>query len=318
MRRIDAFADYLRHERRCSPHTLTAYVNDIEQFFAFIKSAYDLEDAESVKAAMVKSWVYELSKDKISARSINRKRTSLNTFYKFLRRTEELKINPVSSVSSLKTEKRLAKFVPEDNIQKVLDNPSKKKVIEGKEVIEPIDLDTFSGSRDLLILEMLYGTGIRLSELVGLKEKDVNLKERTIKVLGKRNKERIIPIPGGLAGAIEKYLAFREQTGFEAERLILTDKGQPIYPVFVQRLVKEVLETDKGITLSKLHPHLLRHTYATHLLNNNAEIGAIKELLGHASLAATQIYTHNSIERLKGIYDQAHPRGKPKGPEDFK
>jgi integrase/recombinase XerC len=316
MRSIHAFADYLQHERRCSQHTLTAYIHDIEQFFAFLKSAYDLNDAASVKPAMVKSWIYELSKDKISPRSINRKRTSLNTFYKYLRRMGELKLNPVATVASLKTEKRLAKFVPEENIQKVLNHPAKKKIEHGEEVIVPLDLDTFSGSRDLLILEMLYGTGIRLSELVGLKQKDVNLKEGTIKVLGKRSKERIIPIPGELSGAIERYFEFREKSGFEAEQLLLTDKGQPIYPVFVQRLVKDVLETDKGITLSKKHPHLLRHTYATHLLNNNAEIGAIKELLGHANLAATQIYTHNSIERLKGIYNQAHPRGNGKKSEE--
>lgn len=299
MRRIDAFADYLQHERRCSPHTLTAYVNDVEQFFAFMKSAYGFDDAESVKPVMVKSWIYELSKDKISARSINRKRTSLNTFYKFLRRTEEVKINPVATVSSLKTEKRLAKFVPEDNMSSLLDEKTKS----GEHVFP----EGFEGIRDRLLLELLYDTGIRLSELVGLKNSDVHLSAGTIKVLGKRKKERIIPIPETLKHMIREYQDAAATAGFVSETLMLTDKGDPVYPVFVQRKVKHYLS--QATTLSKVSPHLLRHTYATHLLNKGAEIGAIKELLGHANLAATQIYTHNSIERLKGIFDQAHPRG---------
>jgi integrase/recombinase XerC len=299
MRRLDAFADYLQHERRCSPHTLTAYVNDVAQFFAFMKSAYGFDEAESVKPTMVKSWIYELSKDKVSARSINRKRTSLNTFYKFLRRTEEVKINPVATVSSLKTEKRLARFVPEDGMTSLLDEKTKS----GEHVFP----EGFEGIRDRLLLELLYDTGIRLSELVGLKNSDVHLSAGTIKVLGKRNKERIIPIPETLSHMIREYQAAVNTAGFVSETLMLTDKGEPVYPVFVQRKVKHYLS--QVSTLSKISPHLLRHTYATHLLNKGAEIGAIKELLGHANLAATQIYTHNSIDRLKGIFNLAHPRG---------
>ena len=296
MEKLQAFTAYLSHERRYSEHTVIAYKNDLEQFFQFIASQYssDLSEAE-VKATMIKSWIYALSQDKMAAKSINRKLVALNSFYKYLLRQGALKVNPVSAIRSVKTEKRLYQWLPEKDMEFLLDD---------------VDFgDGFAGLRDKLIIELFYGSGIRRAELIGLKQEAVDLKERTIKVLGKRNKERIIPVPDSLRLSIEMYMAEKSRMGFgNTGPLILTNDGKPLYAMFAYRCVKRYIGLVS--TLQKQSPHVLRHTYATHLLNQGAEIGAIKELLGHSSLAATQIYTHNSIERLKDIYKLAHPKGK--------
>ncbi len=293
MNYIDAFAAYLKNERRYSPNTLSAYQSDVLQFFGFLQTQYQVEKYDEVSAQMVKSWVYNGIEEKLSPRSVNRKLTAVNTYYKYLLRSGYIEKNPLSTISGIKTAKRLYEWVEEKDMNTLLD-------------FDVFD-NSFAGKRDKLIIELLYGTGMRRAELIGLKAKDADIKARTIKVLGKRNKERIIPIPASLVYAIEEYMALRKIAGFEAnENLILTDSGEQVYPMFVQRCVKQHIGAVSNI--SKTSPHVLRHTYATHLLNNGADINAIKELLGHASLAATQVYTHNSIERLKTIYKQAHPK----------
>ena len=293
MNNIDAFVAYLKNERRYSVHTLSAYKSDVTWFFGFIANQYQIEDFNLVTTPMVKSWIYNGIEEKLSPRSINRRLTAVNTYYKYLLRTGSIEKNPLSTISGIKTSKRLYEWVEQKDMDTILDY----------NVFTP----DFKGQRDKLIIELLYGTGIRRAELIGLKTQDIDLKGKTIKVLGKRNKERIIPIPVTLAHATEEYLTMRNAEGFgEKKHLLLTDTGSPLYPMFVQRCVKKLIGAVSNI--SKTSPHVLRHSYATHLLNNGADINAIKELLGHASLAATQVYTHNSIERLKTIYKQAHPK----------
>ena len=290
---IDSFENHLKNEKRYSVHTVTAYVNDIKQFFSFMKSQYDSDSPNEVTATIAKSWIYELSKDKISPRSVNRKLVAMNTFYKFLMKTEIVTKNPLKNVKGPKTEKRLVEWLPEKNTSDLFG--------------EMEWTEDFAGQRDKLIFEFLYGTGVRLSELVALTSARVYQSQKTIKVLGKRNKERIIPMNKSLLDTLSGYMKLREDAGFGKEEfLLLTDKGEHIYPMFVQRLTKKYLSMLSSA--KKLSPHVLRHTFATHLLNKGADINAIKELLGHANLAATQVYTHNSIERLKTIYKQAHPK----------
>jgi integrase/recombinase XerC len=289
---IEAFAAYLKNERRYSAHTSTAYITDVSQFFVFIREQYDTEAEADVSTPMVKSWIYHCMQQKLSPRSVNRKLTAVNSYYKYLLRTGKIDKNPLSVVSGVKTSKRLYQWVEQKDMDHLFD-------------FDIFGAD-FEGRRDRLILELLYGTGIRRAELIGLLEKDIDLKRAVIKVLGKRNKERIIPVPATLVQSIRDYLEIRKLQGFEGPVLLLTDHGQPLYPMFVQRCVKKHISLVSNV--SKTSPHVLRHTYATHLLNNGADINAIKELLGHASLAATQVYTHNSIERLKTIYKQSHPK----------
>jgi len=290
---IEAFGAYLKNERRYSVHTLSAYLTDVSQFFDFIANQFQEDSPSGVTTPMVKSWIYTGMEQKLSPRSVNRKLTAVNTFYKYLLRTGAIDKNPLATISGVKTAKRLYEWVEEKDMDTLLD-------------FSEFSPD-FVGQRDKLIIELLYGTGMRRAELIGLKEKDADLKSNTIKVLGKRNKERIIPIPAELVHALGRYLELRKNEGFAGkEALLLTDSGEPLYPMFVQRCVKSRIGAVSNI--SKTSPHVLRHTYATHLLNNGADINAIKELLGHASLAATQVYTHNSIERLKTIYKQAHPK----------
>ncbi|MGZ5244549.1 MAG: tyrosine-type recombinase/integrase [Bacteroidia bacterium] len=296
MSKLTSFADYLQNERRYSQHTKTAYVNDIAQFFCFLQLQFDVSDETAVKPTMIKSWIYEQAQKKLSPRSINRKLVALNTFYKFLIRSGTVEINPMAPIQSVKTEKRLYQWLTEAETSHLFE----------KEYIA--FAEDFAGVRDKLIMELLYGTGMRLSELISLQESSLQIKDATIKVTGKRNKERIIPIPKEVLAAVHIYRQQKMLSGFGDEKyLLLTDKGQPMYPMFVNRVVKKYISAVSSI--QKNSPHVLRHTYATHLLNNGAEINAIKELLGHANLAATQIYTHNSIERLKTIYKQAHPKG---------
>jgi integrase/recombinase XerC len=243
-----------------------------------------------VRAPIVRAWLASLATDDIQNRSINRKLASLRTLFKFMLRRGDISENPMSAVRMVKTRKSLPHFVRESEIAPLLASSQ-----------EPAT--SFTDARDQLVLFLLYGTGMRLAELIDLRVNQINLSAKTLRVIGKRNKERVIPIPDMLVQLVRQY---QELNSFSSDYLILTDKGEKAYPMFIQRLIKKQL--GEISTSEKLSPHILRHSYATHLLNRGADLNAIKELLGHANLAATQVYTHNSMEKLKEIYKQAHPK----------
>ena len=289
---VETFLKYLSFEKRYSKHTIEAYKKDLIQFSDFLATNFEVDDPLDVKHTYIRGWVVSLMDKEISPKSVNRKIATLKSFYKFLLGRGYIENNPTSQIKPLKTEKELPSFVKEDEIVNLLDRVE-------------FSAD-FSGKRDKLLLELLYATGIRLAELQGLKDTDVNLYEKTIRVLGKRNKERIIPINNSLISLITEYQESRKEIGMKGNRLLLTDGGDELYPMFIYRKVKSYLSS--VTTLSKRSPHVMRHTFATHLLNKGADLNAVKDLLGHTSLAATQVYTHNSIEKLKAAFDQAHPK----------
>lgn len=291
---IESFVKYLQFEKRVSAHTSLAYKNDLDQFSDFLKTTLPDYSIEQADYGAIRSWIIQLVDSGIKATSINRKIASLKTFYKFLMRQEVILKNPMQKIRVLKTQKRLPSFVKEGDMVNLLDHV--------------IFEDTLDGWRDRLILEFFYATGMRLSELIQLKENQINLQARTIKVLGKRNKERVIPFPENIVSILEAYRTIRNRDVSVGKHgnLFVTDKGEPCYPMMVYRTVKKYL--DAHTTSEKRSPHVLRHTYATHLLNKGAEINAVKDLLGHSSLAATQVYTHNSMEKIKKTFDQAHPK----------
>ena len=294
MKYQESFLNYLKYEKRYSAHTLTAYENDLGQFVLYsIEMSGDF-NVKNVNSKFIRDWVVALMEAGLSARSVNRKVSTLKSFFKYLQKEEVVEENPVLHIPMPKIRKKLPNFVEEENLGHLLDDGFFE---EG-----------FEGNRDKLIIALLYGTGIRLAELLNLKDKDMNKKEYLIKVLGKRNKERIIPYPRPLNKIIEDYQSVRDKKFPLADgHLILTDKGEPAYAKLIYRAVKSNLE--KVTTLEKKSPHVLRHTYATHLLNRGADLNAVKELLGHANLAATQVYTHTTFEKLQSVYKQTHPRG---------
>jgi len=283
---------YLHLEKRYSYHTVKAYRTDLKIFESFLKKNYSTS-IDKANHYMIRSWfVEELNKGN-SARTVNRKITTLKSFYKYLVREQKIKQNPTLKISSSKTSKKLPQFVGLDDMNKLLD---KLKFEEN-----------FSGSRDKLIIEVFYSTGVRLSELINIKIKDVDSPKSQIKVLGKRNKERIIPLTKELQNSIDHYLTLRmKEKAIDRTYLFLTDSGKKLNPSMVYRKVNEILKS--VTTINKKSPHVLRHTFATHMLNNGADLNIIKELLGHASLSATEVYTHNSIDQLKEIFNNAHPR----------
>jgi integrase/recombinase XerC len=294
---VEKFINYIKFEKRYSDHTVTSYKSDLDQFFSYLSKEYNTENLEDINYLIIRSWFVSMMQNKMSPRSINRKKTTLKSFYKFLNKEGVILENPMNKVISPKTPKRLPVFVEQDKMKNLLDN---SEINFG---------DDFTGIRNLMIIEMLYATGMRVSELVNLKSTDVDLYNSTLKVLGKRNKERIIPFGKNLKENILNYNNLKEKLflGQDTdEQFFLTSKGKNIYQKLAYRVVKYYLSLIT--TLDKKSPHVLRHTFATHLLNNGADLNAIKELLGHANLSATQIYTHNSIEKLKNIYKQAHPR----------
>lgn len=289
---INSFAGYIKNEKRYSPNTVIAYFNDINQFSDFILKNFDGINLTNATYRHVRAWVVNLIENFIEARSVNRKLSSLNIFYKFLMREKIVKYNPTEKIIPPKNKKRLPIFVEE---KQMLDLTTNINFGSG-----------FVGKRNKLVITLLYGTGIRLAELISLKIEDVDLYENTIKVLGKRNKERIIPFGIQLRNDLEQYIKIREQLNSQVNNLFITEKGLQFYPKLVYRVVKQHIGLVSSI--EKKSPHVLRHTFATHLLNNGADLNAIKELLGHANLAATQVYTHNSFEKLRNIYKKAHPR----------
>lgn len=289
---LDHFYTYLEHEKRYSPNTLIAYRTDISQFFAFAETE---KNASFNDVFLIRNWVVYLMDDQNNSRSVNRKISSLKTYFKFLIREKLLAENPMSKIQSPKSAKKLPVIIQEEKISQLLDN---KLVFE----------NDFIGIRNKLMIEMLFGTGIRLAEMLNLAETDINWYETTIKILGKRSKERIVPLNKELLLLIKEYLSVKKHEIFNnnSSKLFVTDTGNDCYPKLVYRIVQKYLSYIT--TQNKKSPHVLRHTFATSLLNNGADLNAIKELLGHANLSATQIYTHNSVERLKLIYKQAHPK----------
>lgn len=291
---IETFLKYIEYEKRYSKHTLISYKNDLSQFEAFLADKYPQIEIDKSSHKEIRNWIIQLLENKNESTSINRKLASLRSYYKFLLKREIIDLDPTVKIKALKSKKSLPSFVQEKDIFLLLDHFSFET--------------NFFGLRDRLIFEMLYGTGIRLSELINLKDNDISLYENTIKVLGKRNKERIIPLPAEVCRSINSYLKAKIDCfkGNCENYLIVTDKGEQSYPMMIYRIVNKHLDTFSSV--DKKSPHVLRHTFATHLLNKGADLNAVKELLGHANLAATQIYTHNSLDKLKNIFDQAHPK----------
>lgn len=288
---IEPFLEYLAFEKRSSEHTVISYRTDLDQFRKYLLFQYELDKPETASSVMLRSWIVSLMEEKLNPTSINRKMASLRSYYSFLRRRKYIVKDPSGILTSMKMRRKLPAFVDEKAMESLFDS-------EGF-------TDDFTGCRDRVIMELLYGTGIRLSELIDLELGNLELEARIIRVTGKRGKERLIPISSLLVDFLKQYLIYRSPEE-PTQALILTDSGKPVYPVFVQRTVKKYLS--EVTTLQQKSPHVLRHTYATHLLNRGADLNAIKELLGHANLAATQIYTHNSIEKLKKTHQQAHPK----------
>jgi len=291
---VDSFIKYISFEKRYSQHTVNSYQNDLNQFSQYLSSNFQILELQESTQLMVRSWILSLMDSGIAAKSVNRKIASLRSYYKFLLKRETISKDPTAKVKLLKTPKQLPNFVDESELSNFLDKTE-----------FPND---FEGQRKKLILELFYGTGIRLSELIGLLETNVDLRQKTIKVLGKRNKERIIPVSESLCEVIINYKNLKK-TSFEnvySTFLIVNNSGEQSYPMMVQRIVKSYLNGLKSI--DKKSPHVLRHTFATHLLNKGADLNAVKDLLGHTSLAATQVYTHNSLDKLKSVFDQAHPK----------
>lgn len=290
---IDSFLKYIQFEKRFSPHTVSSYRNDLTQAEHFLSTEFSSKLHEANYQAL-RSWVINLVEQGLEGKTVNRKVASLKSYYKFLLRRQVIEKSPAEKLKPLKSPKLLPSFVRESEMINLLD-------------VIPFSEDFF-GQRDKLILSFLYGTGIRLSELINLQESDINLYQNNVKVLGKRNKERVVPLPQSLTAEVEKYLTLKKECFPEnfCTFLIVTDQGRKSYPMMVYRVVKEYLSMVTGS--EKKSPHVLRHTFATHLLNKGADLNAVKDLLGHASLAATQVYTHNTLDKLKAVYKQAHPK----------
>jgi integrase/recombinase XerC len=293
---LKAFISYLSLEKNYSQHTVTAYEKDIKEFVSFTTSEYDKVKIEDVQYTVIRSWIVKLVNEGISNRTVNRKIASLKAYYKFLQKISAISLNPLSKHKALKTKKKLEVPFSELEMEKIL----KQLPFESN----------FEGSRDKLVIELLYSTGIRRAELINLKLGDFNGAKTTLKVLGKRNKERILPLLPSILTLLDSYLVHRSklQIIVDNDSLLLTKSGHKIYETLVYRVVNKYLSMVSSKV--KKSPHILRHTFATHLLNKGADLNAVKELLGHSSLASTQVYTHNSIAELKKVYSNAHPRNK--------
>jgi integrase/recombinase XerC len=295
MNHKELFLNYLQFEKRYSQHTILSYQTDLDQFERYARNY--LEDAEGLDRAglkVIRSWIAHLMESGISVRSVNRKISTLKTFYKFMMREQQIEINPMDRVITPRLNKTLPSFVEEEKMDELLDLHSFGK--------------GFHGARNKLIIELLYLTGMRLSELIQLEDRHFDLYEQTIKITGKRNKERIIPLEQSAIDIIRNYLDLRkhEFPDPETQSFFVTDKGKSLYPKFVYKVVNNYLRL--VTTMEQRSPHVLRHSFATHMLNRGADLNAIKEILGHANLSATQVYTHNTFEKLVSIYKQAHPR----------
>jgi len=292
---MQAFLDYLKFEKRYSAHTLLAYGQDLAGFFDFLENEYGGLELTSITHTFIRGWLVHLQGDeKNGARSINRKISTLKSFFKYLLREGAVKSSPVTKVISPKISKRLPVFIKEDEILPLLDTLQQSAE----------DWKTLNAR---ILINLFYATGMRLSELISLKESHIDAGRGSVKVLGKGNKERVIPVSREMLVMIAEYRQLKRKE-FEnpEEALLVTEKGKKLYPKYAYLLVKKYL--GEAATLEKKSPHVLRHTFATHLLNKGAELNAVKELLGHSSLSATQVYTHNTIDKLKDVYKKAHPK----------
>ncbi len=289
---ISAFTDHLRFEKRYSRHTIIAYQEDLEQFFRFLSETFNVPALPDIRTAYIRSWLAGLKDSGLRSRTLNRKISSLKSFFKFQLRMGSLEISPMAGIISPKSGKRLPVYVEEKDLAVLL--------------AETPFPETWNGRTDHLLIAVFYQTGMRLSELIGLKDNQVDLSRGMLRVLGKGNKERLIPIGPALAAEIGAYRKARPEAEQLATTLFVGEKGKPLYAKYAYLAVKKWLS--QVTTISKKSPHVLRHSFATHLMNHGADLNSVKELLGHASLAATQLYTHNTIEKLRSVHRNAHPR----------
>jgi integrase/recombinase XerC len=291
---LQAFLDYLKFEKRYARHTISSYASDLAFFYEFIAAQYELERAADIQASMIRGWLASMKEQGHSAKSINRRISAVKSFYRFLQRKGIVTNTPTAMLVAPKVSKRLPVYVEVKDLETLFSH-----------VEFP---DSWTGRVERLIFALFYATGMRLSELTGLKETQVDLSKQQLKILGKGNKERIIPMTSELKKLVEDYIAEKKSVSADlnAAHLLVSDKGKPLHPRYVQGVVKRYLS--QVTTIDKKSPHVLRHSFATHLMNNGAELNAVKELLGHSSLAATQIYTHNTIDKLKEIHARAHPK----------
>jgi len=295
---LKSFTDYLLLERKYSAHTITSYKKDLESFGEFILNEYQTDSIDQVNYQQIRNWIVSLVENGISNRSINRKTSSLNSYYKFLLKIGVIQTNPLTKHKALKTNKKVQIPFSENELNLVLD---------------ALSLETdFEGLRNKLIVELFYATGIRRIELIQIKLSDIDLHNKTLKVLAKRNKERYTPLISTVIDSLNSYMSERNSLNFirDKDYLFLTKKGVKIYETLVYRIINDYFSNVSSKV--KRSPHIIRHSFATHLLNQGANLNAVKELLGHSSLAATQVYTHNSITELKKVYSNAHPRSKNK------
>ena len=290
---INTFLDYLKFEKRYSQYTIISYQNDLEQFFGFLMSQFDAPTIEKITGSFVRSWLAELKGDEMTAKSINRKISSLKSFFKHQMKTGVVTETPMAVIISPKISKRLPSFVEEKDIDTLFEHVT--------------FTDDWKGRTERLVLQLFYSTGMRLSELINLKETQIDPSYQQIKVLGKGNKERILPVEKGLMDDLQLYIADKHaEFKLQVSNIFVNEKGKPLQARSVYGFVKQYLS--QVTTIQKKGPHILRHSFATHLMNHGADLNAVKELLGHSSLAATQVYTHNTIEKLKEVFNKAHPK----------
>lgn len=291
---IQSFLDYLKFQKRYSQHTIISYQNDLKDFFDFIEDRYGVLSLPEISTTLIRTWLAGLKQNKIASKSINRKISTLKSFFKYQLKKETIVVSPMATIVSLKVSKRLPSFIEEKEIDTLFHH-----------VEFP---DTWEGKTNRLLMQIFYQTGMRLSELINLKESQIDKSNSNIKVLGKGNKERIIPVNNELLSDVFNYITEKKNKveNVDTLYLLINEKGKKLQPKYVYNKVKEYL--GYVTTNQRKSPHILRHSFATHLTNNGADINAVKELLGHSSLAATQIYTHNSIEKLKDIHKKSHPK----------
>ncbi|MFZ1798407.1 MAG: tyrosine-type recombinase/integrase [Chitinophagaceae bacterium] len=289
---IQKFLDHLQYQKRFSQHTLIAYKNDLTVFFHFLQKEYGEMELTEIKPVYIRSWLADIKENGLVSKSMNRKISTLKSFFKFYMAEGAVSKSPLATLISPKMNKKLPVFLDE-----------KATGVLFEKIVFP---ETFKGLTDHLIHSLLYETGMRLSELIGLQEKNIDIFNTQVKVLGKRNKERILPVSKNLLKEIETYIEEKVKKSIRTEVLFATESGKPLYPKYVYNTVKHYLSL--CTTIRKKSPHVMRHTFATQVLNNGAALNDVKELLGHSSLAATQVYTHNTIEKLKEVFAQAHPK----------
>ncbi len=289
---LKSFFDYLEIEKKYSSNTIEAYRNDLNVFAGFLIDEFDVNNINNTSYSYIRSWIVDLVNKGISNRSINRKITSLNSYFKFLLKIDLISENPLTNHKALKTQKKIQLPFSENEMLNVLD-------LDNYE-------DNFTGVRDRLIIDLFYTTGIRRIELIQLMISDLNINNKYIKVFGKRNKERIIPLIDSTINILNKYLSYRDELKSDETFLFITSKGKPVYEKLIYRIINKYFDTIS--TKVKKSPHIIRHSFATHLLNNGADLNSVKDLLGHSSLAATQVYTNRSIDEIKKVFAKSHPR----------